>query len=302
MSIYQAGIRLLIVIGIIISLYSGDFDYTPAITLLAIIYFFSYVLIPKGKNTKYLFLLVDIAFLSIGIYFTGNSYLVLFLVPLFTEFVRESKEIVYFLFSSAIPLYLALYTSNFSDLSIPLILAAGFFGIAGLYLAYKQKDKYFEELKNDMENMYIKNISFQEKIEQIEKKLRIYNFLETLRERKFPLKLWIYDLNELLGTDGIILFDFEKNKCFSTGNVECNKDILKYIEKPFQKFENTEINHIFNAPYIYSVILDDGKNPVGAMIFISKLKDINPDFIKIVKEQLTLYFLESNKPNSEEES
>ncbi|WP_297454965.1 hypothetical protein [Persephonella sp.] len=303
MNIYQIIIRILISGGVLLSLYTGAFDYATALAVLSIIYFFSYIILPKGKNSKYMFLIIDTIFISIAVYLTGNAYLSLFVIPLFSEFVKDIRDIGYFFLLSASPVMISLYVSDFSELTIVPILFAGLVGIYGLYKTFIEKDSHYKELKQEMENLYIKNISFQEKIEQLSKKEQLYQSLKKLRDNRFPLKIWIYDLNEIMGTDGVIFFDFTEHKCYSTGKVECNKDILKYIQEPVQKISSQEINEEKGFPHITASFIDINGEPVGALIFFSSLKDINLSDIEFIREQLILYFLEnSGKEISKEDS
>jgi len=167
MNIYQIIVRVLISGGVLLSLYTGSFDYATALAILSIIYFFSYIILPKSKNSRYLFLIIDVIFISIAIYLTGNAYLSLFVIPLFSEFVRDIKEIGYFFLLASSPLMISLYVSNFSELTIIPILLAGLAGVYGIYKTFVDRDNYYKQLKTEMENLYIKNISFQEKIEQL---------------------------------------------------------------------------------------------------------------------------------------
>jgi len=292
MGIFSTTVRIFIALSVILSLYTGDLEYSTALTILSLIYIAGYLLIPKTKNTKYMYLLIDTIFISFAIYLTGYTYLSVLIIPLFPEFVKENRDIMYFLAVSSIPVFTALYTANFSEFSFIPLIAGGLIGIYGLNQTFIQKEKYFNDLKNDMENLYIKNISYQEKINQQEKILSVYNSLKKMRKNKFPLKMWIYDINEILGSDGIMFFDLKNNKCYATEKVQCNKDILKFIDKSFLEFKNHEVNKILSAPYVYAVTIEDKKDVSGIVVFVSKLKDIDKDLLELIKDQLVLYSIE----------
>ena len=295
MRIYSTVVRIFIALSVIVSLYTGDLEYSTALTILSLIYIAGYLLIPKNKNTKYLYFLIDVIFISFAVYLTGYTYLSVLIIPLFSEFVKENKDIVYFLAFSTVPVFTALYTANFSEFSFIPLIAGGLIGIYGLNKTFIQKEKYFNDLKSDMENLYIKNISYQEKINQQEKILSVYNSLKKMRENRFPLKIWIYDINEILGSDGIMFFDIKNNRCYATEKIQCNKDILKFIDRPFLEFKNHEVNKILNAPYVYAVTIENAKDVSGIVVFISKLKDIDKDLLELIRDQLVLYSIENTE-------
>ena len=301
MGIYSTIVRFFIALSVIVSLYTGDLEYNTALTILSLIYIAGYLLIPKNKNTKYLYFLIDAVFISFAIYLTGYTYLSVLIIPLFSEFVKENRDIIYFLTFSFIPVFTALYTANFSEFSfVPLILG-GLVGIYGLNKTFIQKEKYFNDLKNDMENLYIKNISYQEKINQQEKILSVYNSLKKMRKNRFPLKIWIYDINEILGSDGIMFFDLKNNRCYSTEKIQCNKEILKFIDRPFIEFKNHEVNKILNAPYVYAITIENNKDVVGIVVFVSKLKDIDKDNLELIRDHLVLYSIENTETSMDKD-
>ena len=295
MGIYSTIVRFFVALSVIVSLYTGDLEYSTALTILSLIYISGYLLIPKNKNTKYLYFVIDAVFISFAVYLTGYTYLSVLIIPLFSEFVKESKDTIYFLTVSFIPVFTALYTANFSEFSfIPLIIG-GLIGIYGLNQTFIQKEKYFNDLKNDMENLYIKNISYQEKISQQDKILSVYNSLKKMRKNRFPLKIWIYDINEILGSDGIMFFDLKNNRCYSTEKIQCNKEILNFIDRPFIEFKNHQVNKILNAPYVYAVTIENNKDLVGIVVFISKLKEIDKEILELIRDQLVLYSIETSE-------
>ena len=301
MGIYSTVVRFFIAISVIVSLYTGDLEYNTALTILSLIYIAGYLLIPKNRNTKYLYFLIDVVFISFAVYLTGYTYLSVLIIPLFSEFVKENKDILYFLTLSSIPVFIALYTANFSEFSFVTLLIGGLVGIYGLNKTFIQKEKYFNDLKNDMENLYIKNISYQEKINQQEKILSVYNSLKKMREKRFPLKIWIYDINEILGSDGIMFFDLKNNRCYATEKIQCNKDILKFIDRPFLEFKNHEVNKILNAPYVYAVTIENNKDITGIVVFVSKLKDIDRDILELIRDQLVLYSIENTETSMDKD-
>ncbi|MBK3332360.1 hypothetical protein GWK41_04670 [Persephonella atlantica] len=292
MNIFQALIRFFIAITVVLATINGNIEYSGALFSLSGIYFLSYLLVPKNPNTKYLFLLFDILFISISTYLTGYVHLSLLTVPLFVEFVRNYRDTVYFLALSCVPLFVSSYVSYFSEFTFLTITLSGLIGIYGLYHSLSNIEKQFKEAKNEMENLYIKNISYQEKINQQDKILKILKSLNKMREEKIPLKLWIYDINEILGTDGIVYFDLLNSRCYSTEKVKCEKDALKIIEGDFQFYHNHDINRIFNAPYVCGITIGKGEEIDGVLFFVSKLKPLNPETVKIIKDQLDLYMLE----------
>ncbi|MDQ7056872.1 MAG: hypothetical protein Q9M89_10705 [Persephonella sp.] len=292
MNIFQILIRFFIAFTVILATLNGNVDYSGALFSLSGMYFLSYLLVPKNTNTKYLFLLFDIFFISISTYLTGYVHLSMLTVPLFVEFVRNYRDTLYFLSLSSIPLFISSYISYFSEFTFLSTTLAGLIGIYGLYSSFSKIEKDFKEAKNEMENLYIKNISYQEKIQQQEELLSILKSLKKMREEKIPLKLWIYDINEILGIDGIVYFDFLNSRCYSTEKVKCEKDALKLIEGDFELYQNHDINRIFNAPYVFAITIGKGEEIDGVLFFVSKLKPLNAEVIKIIKDQLNLYMLE----------
>ncbi|WP_457639612.1 hypothetical protein [Persephonella sp.] len=302
MNIYQILVRIFTAAAVVVSLFSGDIEYRTALTILSGIYIFLFLLIPKGQSSKYVFLIVDILFISFAIYLTGQTYLSILIVPLFSEFVKDQKDVLFFSVFSSIPVLTALYISNFSEfLFIPIILA-GVMGTAGLYRAFTDREKYFNELKNEMENLYIKNISFQEAMEDQSRLLELYESLKKMRENRFPLKVWIYDINERLGTDGIIFFDIANNRCYSTGDANCSKELLRYIDAPVVNFQEHRVNEILDAEKVVGITIEDRDNIYGIIFIASKLKEIDLQALQLIKDQLTLYFLELQEEPSQKNS
>jgi len=300
MNVFQLLVRVFIAVAVITSLFAGDIEYSTALVLLSGIYILAFLLTPKNSTGKYLVLLMDIVFLSIAIYLTGYTSLSILVVPLFAEFVKDIKDIGYFSLLSVVPIAISLYVSGFNDYIFLPIILAGVMGIAGLYKTFADREDYFRQLKNEMENLYIKNISFQEIIDLQGKFNRLYSSLKEMREKKHPIKIWIYDINEKLGTDGIVFFDLQHNRCYSTGKTTCRKELLEYIDEPFMVFKNHPVNSMFDAPYVYVITVEDRDKVYGVFAFVSKLKEIDPQLIKMVSEQLLLYFLENSddKPSN----
>lgn len=296
MGIYSSILRVFIAISVVLSVYTGDIEYSTALTILAGVYIFAYFLIPKNQSSKRFFFIFDIFFISTAIYLTGYTYLSLLIIPIFTEFVKDSREIIYFSILSLIPVFVSLYVSNFTEFSFIPIIFAGTAGIFGLYKSFSDRENYFRELKNEMENLYIKNISYQEMINQQNKILKVYSSLKEMREKNFPLKIWIYDINEVLEADGLMFFDLKNNKCYSTEKINCDKEILKYIDKPVLFFKNHELNKKLNAPYVVAVTIEDKTDVYGVVIIVSKLKDIDMETVKVLKDNLVLYMIEKNLP------
>ncbi|SNZ11053.1 hypothetical protein SAMN06265182_1994 [Persephonella hydrogeniphila] len=292
MGIYSSILRIFIAISVILSVYTGDIEYSTALSVLSGVYIFAYFLIPKNPSSKRLFFIFDIFFISISIYLTGYTYLSLLIIPIFAEFVKDTKEIVYFSTLSLIPVFTSLYISNFTELSFIPIIFAGTTGILGLYRTFSDRENYFRELKNEMENLYIKNISYQEMINQQSKILKVYSSLKQMREKKFPLKIWIYDINETLGTDGIMFFDIKNNRCYSTEKINCDKSILNYIDKPVIFFKNHEVNKKLNAPHVVAITVEDKTDVYGIVIIVSKLKEIDKETVEIIRDNLVLYINE----------
>ncbi|WP_457624138.1 hypothetical protein [Persephonella sp.] len=298
MNLYQVLVRIFIALSVIISLFSGDIEYSTALTILSVLYIFAFLLTPNNTGSKYIFLIVDIFFITLAVYLTGYTYLALLVIPLFSEFVMDTRESIYFLILSVIPVMVALYVSNFSEFMFIPVIAAGFAGIAGLYRTFYDRERYFRQLKNEMENLYIKNISFQEFIDREGRYRDIYTSLKEMRKNKHPVKIWIYDINEKLGTDGIIYFDIKNRRCYSTGKAKCTKEILQFIDAPVVEFEDHEVNRLLDADHVTAVTVEDNQQIYGVFVFISRLREIDREAIEIVREQLLLYFME----NSDEES
>ncbi|NPA57771.1 MAG: hypothetical protein GXN94_00610 [Aquificae bacterium] len=302
MSIFQFLVRVFIALAVASSLFMGKIEYSTALALLSGIYILAFLLIPKNATSRYIILLMDVVFLSLSIYLTGYTYLAFLVVPLFAEFVRDWKDTIYFLLLSAFPVAVALFVSGFNDYTVVPITVAGLLGTAGLYKTFADRERYFRHLKNEMENLYIKNISFQEMVDRLGKLKEVYSSLKKLRKEKLPLKLWIYDINEKLGTDGIVYFDFINHKCYSTGEAVCKKELLQHIDSPFLVFRNHQVNDLMEAPFVYALTVEDRDRVYGILIFVSKLKEVDQQLLEVVGEQLFLYFIENSdqKPSDKD--
>ncbi|WP_457642327.1 hypothetical protein [Persephonella sp.] len=296
MILYHILIRLFIVAGIIAALYVGNIEYKTALSILSVIYLFLHILInfPEEKNiSKYISFIIDISFLSFMIYMTGLPYLAVFILPVFVDFLSDKKDIFLYTIGTFIPTGISLYISNLSEfLFIPLILG-GMAGMLKLRQTFKEKERYFREQKDAMENLYLKNIAYEEKIDQYNKILSVLKSLQILKDKELVFQGWLFELNEILSADGIIFFDFKDQKCMSTNDIPCEKEILKFITDNIQEFEESSVNEILKHNYVVSILIGDGEKIYGVLVIAYKFKtEIEKDIYRLIIDYLKCYLSE----------
>ena len=286
---YSVLVRFFIVLGTILTVYFANIDYGNPLILASLAYLVLYIIVVEAENRswiKFLFLGIDMIFISMIIYFTGFHYLSVFIIPLIADFIDSKKDIFIFSLFAIIPITVSLYISNFTDiLFIPLIFAglAGFFKLKGLI---DKKEKELKKIREEIEEIYIQNIKYQDKLEENKKIIDTLNLLKDLQEGKLNLKQFIFILKEILSADDIVFFDYLKSKCVSTDRNKCDKSILKYISENPQIFTKSLINEKFDAEYIVSVVLENKKGIIGIIFFIYKLK---PRDTKLVYKLISDY-------------
>ncbi len=287
---YSVLVRVFIVLGIAIAIYFGNIEYGNALILMSLVYLFLYFIIFDYEEKtwlKYIFLIIDMIFITLMIYLTGFTYLSVFIIPIISDFINDKKEIVLFSLASLIPIGMSLYISNFTDfLFIPLILG-GISGALKLKVLLNKKEKEIKKLKEDAEEIYIQNIKLQDKLEENRKILETLRLLKSLQKREISLKQFIYILKEIIEADDIVFFDYINAKCISTDKSKCDKSVLKYIKENPQVFTKGIINEKFDSEYVVSVVLEKEENIIGVLFIVFKLK---PKDNKLVYKLIIDYF------------
>jgi hypothetical protein len=292
---FELGIRLIITITAIYLIFSSNLEYKIALSALSGLYLIQFMIFyffEKSKIYSYINLLVDIAFIIIITATTKNPYFSLFIIPFISSFLRNFKSFLYYFLLSLIPIGFGYYVSNFNAfLLVPISLTA----VLGYLKLKKEQDiinKYIRELKDEMENLYIKNISFQEKISQYQDIDSVYDTMKKLKENKINLNSWLYGIYEQLNADGVVLFDFKNSRCVNIGTGKCDKELLKYITEELDILEDTPVNDKLNAKKVVSILCELNGNINCVLLFVYS-EELNDDFekFKIIKDYLTLYFL-----------
>ncbi len=287
---YSVLVRVFIVLGIAIAIYFGNIEYGNTLILMSLVYLFLYFIIfdYEEKNwLKYIFLIIDMLFITLMIYLTGFSYLSVFIIPIISDFINDKMEIILFSLASLIPIGMSLYISNFTDfLFIPLILG-GISGALKLKVLLNKKEKEIKKLKEDAEEIYIQNIKLQDKLEENRKILETIQVLKSLQKGEISLKQFIYILKEIIEADDIVFFDYINAKCISTDRSKCDKSVLKYIKENPQVFTKGIINDKFDSEYVVSVILEKEENIIGVLFIVFKFK---PKDNKLVYKLIIDYF------------
>ena len=295
---FSALIRLFIVIGIILAIYLSKLEYTIPLALLSVAYLILFFIIePEEKSLlKYIFLLIDITFLSSVIFLSGLPYLSVFIIPLFSDFMRTKKDLIIFTILSTVPIGLSIYMSNFKDLLfIPLILG-GVVGFFKLEANYNKKEKRFKKLKKDMEEVYIQNIKFQDILEEQKKLISVLKLLKMLKNKELRFKEFLFRLKENLNADGIVYFDYINSRCISTDNSKCEKAVLKYITKDLQIFENSVVNEILKGGYIGSIVFEQNGKFSGVLFIVYKIKPRdNSNIYETIRDYINLILCEITK-------
>jgi len=296
---YSILARFFIIIGIIWAIHILNIEYSQFLILLSLAYFVGFlILVPseEKKIIKYLLLILDIAYITAIIYLTGLPYVAVFILPLLTDFMDDTKDIVIFSVLSAIPVGLSLYLTNFTDLLfIPLILggAVGFFKLKALLMA---KEKYFNNLKLDFEDIYIKNLKLQD---SLEKKKEFFNFLKLLkrfRNKEIKFRDFLVNLKEYFKADNIMFFHHLSGKCIKIKNSDCNPKVFEYITENPQLFSNSVVNELLNSDYVLTLVIEYKGKPIGTLIFLFKNRpNINDKYIEALLDNFRLFYLEAEE-------
>ncbi len=292
--IYEILIRFIIALSVIYVSFSLDLEYKIASSILATIYFFQYlIMLPfqNGKVYRYINFIIDIAFISLYTYLFQNPYFALFVLPFSIDFLRSKIDFNVYLFLSFIPLLIGFYISGFSDILHIFIYSSVFLGIFKMFKITEQSKSYIDSIKEKMENLYIKNLVYQDKLEQKSNLINLIKLSQKLKNKKITLKSWIFGLYDMLNADGILLFDLKKRKCINIGDAECNKDVLKYITDPFEIITDSPINEKLNAKVVVSLTseINNNLNAVCLFLYDEELTD-NEQIFEILKNYLDLYY------------
>ncbi len=299
MIIYHILVRLFITTGVTAALYIGNIEYKTALTILSVVYLFLHILInfPEEKDiSKYISLTVDVSFLTFMIYMTALPYLAVFILPVFSDFLHNKKDILLYTLLGTIPVGTSLYISNFSEfLFIPLILG-GMAGMIKLRQIFIQKERYFRQQKDEMENLYLKNIAYEEKLDQYARLFSVIESLQKLKDGKLFFQGWLYELDEILSADGVAFFDFNERKCISTSGIKCEKEILKYVTDPIQEFKESPVNELLGSEYVVTLLIENNETISGVLIIAYRFKiEKREEIYRIILDYLRCYLKEKHQ-------
>lgn len=299
MIIYHILVRLFITTGVTAALYIGNIEYKTALTILSVVYLFLHILInfPEEKDiSKYISLTVDVSFLTFMIYMTALPYLAVFILPVFSDFLYNKKDILLYTLLGTIPVGTSLYISNFSEfLFIPLILG-GMAGMIKLRQIFIQKERYFRQQKDEMENLYLKNIAYEEKLDQYARLFSVIESLQKLKDGKLFFQGWLYELDEILSADGVAFFDFNERKCISTSGIKCEKEILKYVTDPIQEFKESPVNELLGSEYVVTLLIENNETISGVLIIAYRFKiEKREEIYRIILDYLRCYLKEKHQ-------
>jgi len=297
--IYHILVRLFITTGVTAALYIGNIEYKTALTILSVVYLFLHILInfPEEKDiSKYISLTVDVSFLTFMIYMTALPYLAVFILPVFSDFLHNKKDILLYTLLGTIPVGTSLYISNFSEfLFIPLILG-GMAGMIKLRQIFIQKERYFRQQKDEMENLYLKNIAYEEKLDQYARLFSVIESLQKLKDGKLFFQGWLYELDEILSADGVAFFDFNERKCISTSGIKCEKEILKYVTDPIQEFKESPVNELLGSEYVVTLLIENNETISGVLIIAYRFKiEKREEIYRIILDYLRCYLKEKHQ-------
>jgi hypothetical protein len=220
-------------------------------------------------------------------------YIAVFILPLLTDFIEDTRDLIVFSILSAIPVGLSLYLTNFSDLLfIPLILggAVGFFKLKAIMLA---KEKYFNDLKLDFEDIYIKNLKLQDSLERKREFLNFLNLLRRFRKKEIKFKDFLINLKEYLKADNILFFHHVSGKCVKIKDIPCDTKIFEYITENPQLFSNSPVNKMLNSDYVLTLVIEYKNKPMGTFLFLYRNRpNINDRYIETLLDNFKLFYLE----------
>jgi hypothetical protein len=293
---YSILARFFIIIGIIWAINILNIEYSQFLILLSLAYFIGFMILAPAeekKVIKYLLLVIDIAYISAIIYLTGLPYISVFILPLITDFIEDTKDLIVFGILSAIPIGLSLYLTNFNDLLfIPLILG-GLVGFFKLKAVMMDREKYFLNLKLDFEDIYIKNLKLQDSLERKKQFFNFLNLLKKFRDKKIKFKDLLVNLKEYFKADNILFYHHPSGKCVKIKEINCDPRIFNYITENPQLFHDSRVNEMLGSDYVLTVVIEYKNKPMGTFIFLYKVRpNISDKYIQMLQDNFRLFYLE----------
>ncbi len=266
---FELGIKVLIVITSLIIVLYEHIDYKIPFLILNLFYISSVFLIIsfyKGKLFKVLMFFIDVIFISIFSYLTSYPEISLFIFPLAVNFLENKKDIILFSVLSLVPLSLGLYISGFSEIIFIPIYIAFILSFLNFYKKLSIEKKVINEIKKDMESIYTENLKLQEYLYEYQAYKNIINLINDLEDRNISLEGFLSAIYNETNTKGIVFYDFERRKCIAIGELDCKKDIPKYLTTGFNVLEETKVNKEFLTKYIISCSIENKNHIYGFLI------------------------------------
>ncbi|NPA52049.1 MAG: hypothetical protein GXO22_04070 [Aquificae bacterium] len=267
--VFDIGIRILIVLTTLLLIFYEQLDYKIPFLVLTLFYISSiFVLLSfsREKPLKFLIFLVDIIFISTFSYLTSYPEIALFIFPLAINFLENKKNIIQFSIFALIPVLVGIYISGFSEIAFITIYLAFIISFIGFYSKLNKEKQTIDKIKSNMENLYVQNLELQDEITKYKHLQDIYDLTIKLNERKISLQAYLTAVYELTNTKGIVFYDFLGKKCISIGNLECKKDIPKYLTTGFNVLQDTKVNKELLTKYIISFSVENKNNIHGFLL------------------------------------
>ncbi len=292
--VFDIGIRILIVLTSLFLIIYEHLDYKIPFLVLNLFYISSIFLLlsfSKERPFKFSIFLIDIIFISAFAYLTSYPEIALFIFPLAINFLENKKTIIQFSIFSIIPVSVGIYVSGLSELVFVPLYLAFLLSFIGFYKKLTAERKIINNIKDSMEKLYEDNLQLQDELFKHKQIQKINSIIIRFIDKKIDLQTFLTAIYEKTTTKGILFYDFEKRKCLSIGNLECKKDIPKYLTTGFNILEDTKINKELLTKYIISFSVESKNRICGFLIVGYEQIDQNEiDTIKIISSVIKAYY------------
>ncbi len=269
--IFDFTLRIIVSITVSFFIFYENFDYRVSFLSLVIFYIFLFfmvsVFLRQTLIYKYLTFFIDALFISIFVYLSSYPEIALFMFPLMFNFINNKGDIVVASLFTVLPVSTAVYISALSEvIFIPLYLAF-ITAVFGVYYRLRREKGSIDKIKEYAEKLYSENLKLQDEFEKCETYENLLKISNRFLNKKLDINTYLANIYELTTCIGIIFYDFEKKKCVSIGDIECKKDIPKYLLPGFNILENTKINSLLDTPIVIVISVEKQENLTGFILF-----------------------------------
>ncbi len=289
-------IRVLIAVTVLYFIFYENFDYKIPFLSLVIFYVSLFFLLStffkSSRNIRYTLLFIDTVFISIFVYLSSYPEIGLFILPLALNFTESKKAIFIASVMAVVPIFISVYISSLSEIAFLPLYIAFVASVVGIYRKIRNEKRFLDKIKSDMEDLYEENINLRDIIEKQKIYINLLHVSNQLLEKKLSLNSYLAVIFEYTTSKGVLFYDFNQKKCIAIGEVECKKDVPKYIVPGFNILENTKVNELLDTPFIVAVSIETNRHTNGFLLFCYEVFDEKETkLIKVINSYLKAYFV-----------